>query len=181
VLLQTGMRLDECSQLTLDDIELGERSGRVTIRQGKGNKARVVPLNASARLALAEYVAPRLDCEPTVKAVARSWPRRSIDDPLTPLWQSQKKGILTTSAMRQMIDVLVRGAAARALVPAQTSAHTLRHTFARNYLAEHPGDIVGLASLLGHTSLDTTRIYSQPTIEQLSARIEQLSQNAYTG
>ena len=81
--------------------------------------------------------------------------------------------------MRQMIDVLVRDAASRALVPAQTSAHTLRHTFARNYLAEHPGDIVGLASLLGHTSLDTTRIYSQPTIEQLSARIEQLSQNAY--
>lgn len=180
VLLQTGMRLDECSQLTLDDIELGERSGRVTIRRGKGNKARVVPLNASARQALAEYVAPRLNCEPTVKAVACSWPRRSSDSPPFPLWQSQKKGSLTTSAMRQMIEVLVRDTAARKLVPAQTSAHTLRHTFARNYLAEHPGDIVGLASLLGHTSLDTTRIYSQPTIEQLSIRIEQLSQNAYT-
>jgi site-specific recombinase XerD len=179
VLLQTGMRLDECCQLTLDDIELGERSGRVTVRQGKGNKARVVPLNASARQALAEYVAPRLNCEPTVRAVARSWQHRPSDSSSTPLWQSQKKGILTTSAMRQMIDVLVHDTAARGLVPAQTSAHTLRHTFARNYLAEHPGDLVGLASLLGHTSLDTTRIYSQPTIEQLSVRIEQLSQNAY--
>ena len=78
--------------------------------------------------------------------------------------------------MRQMIDVLVRNVAARGLIPAQASAHT----FVRNYLAEHPGDIVGLTSLLGHTSLDTTRIYSQPTIEQLSARVEQLSQNAYT-
>jgi len=82
--------------------------------------------------------------------------------------------------MRQMIDVLVRDAAARGLVPAQTSAHTLRHTFARNYMAEHPGDIVGLASLLGHTSLDTTRIYSHPTMKQLSTRVEQLPQNAYT-
>jgi integrase/recombinase XerC len=82
--------------------------------------------------------------------------------------------------MRQMIDVLVRDTAARGLVPAQASAHTLRHTFARNYLAEHPGDIVGLASLLGHTSLDTTRIYNQPTIEQLSTRVEQLAQNAYS-
>jgi site-specific recombinase XerD len=180
VLLQTGIRLDECSQLTLADLEVGERSGRITIRQGKGNKARVVSLNASARSALAEYMASRLNCEPTVKAVARSWPRHSSDDPSIPLWQSQKKGSLTTSAMRQMIDILVRDAAARGLVPAQTSAHTLRHTFARNYLAEHPGDIVGLASLLGHTSLDTTRIYSQPTIEQLSLRVEQLSQNAYT-
>jgi site-specific recombinase XerD len=178
VLLQTGMRLDECSQFTLDDIELGERSGRVTIRQG--NKARVVPLNASARQALAEYVAPRLNCDPTVKAVARAFPRRSSDGSSAFLWQSQKKGILTTSAMRQMIDVLVSDAAARALVPAQTSAHTLRHTFARNYLAGRPGDIVGVASLLGHTSLDTTRIYSQPTIEQLSVRIEQIYQNAYS-
>jgi len=175
-----GMRLDECSQLTLDDIELGERSGRVTIRQGKGNRARVVPLNASARQALAEYVAPRLNCDPTMKAVAHAWPRCSSNGPSAPLWQSQKKGILTTSAMRQMIDVLVRDAAARGLVTAQTSAHTLRHIFARNYLAEHPGDIVGLASLLGHTSLDTTRIYSQPTMKQLSTRVEQLPQNAYT-
>jgi len=180
VLLQTGMRLDECNQLTLDDIELGERSGRVTIRQGKGNKARVVPLNASARQALAEYVAPRLNCEPTIKAVARTFPYRPSDGSSASLWQSQKKGALTTSAMRQMIDVLVRDTSARGLVPTQTSAHTLRHTFARNYLAEHPGDIVGLASLLGHTSLDTTKIYSQPTIEQLSTRVERLRQNAYT-
>jgi site-specific recombinase XerD len=179
VLLQTGIRLDECSQLTLEDIEFGERSGRVTIRQGKGNKARTVPLNASARQALAEYLAPRLQCDPTVKAVAYAWPRRTPGGKPMPLWQSQKKGRLSTSAMRQMIDVLVRDASARGLVPVQTSAHTLRHTFARNYLAQYPGDVVGLATLLGHTSLDTTRIYSQPTVEQLSRRVEQLQQNAY--
>ena len=179
MLLQTGIRLDECSQLTLVDIEFGERNGRVTIRQGKGNKARIVPLNASARQALAEYLAPRLNCDPTVKAVARAWPHRSPSSPSAPLWQSQKKGGLTTSAMRQMIDGLVRDASARGLVPTQTSAHTLRHTFARNYLAQYPGDVVGLATLLGHTSLDTTRIYSQPTVTQLSMRVEQLRQNAY--
>jgi integrase/recombinase XerC len=82
--------------------------------------------------------------------------------------------------MRQMLDIVVRDAAARRLVPATASAHTLRHTFARNYLAEYPGDVVGLATLLGHTSLDTTRIYSQPSVEQLSTRVEQLKQNAYT-
>ncbi len=179
MLIQTGIRLDECSQLTMADIEFGERSGRVTVRQGKGNKARTVPLNASARQASAEYLAPRLNCDPTVKAVAFAWPRRSPGGPSLSLWQSQKKGVLTTSAMRQMIDVLARDASARGLVPVQTSAHTRRHTFARNYLAKYPGDVVGLATLLGHTSLDTTRIYSQPTVEQLSARVEQLRQNAY--
>jgi integrase len=39
-LLQTGLELDECSQLMLSDIEFGERSGRVIVRSGKGNKAR---------------------------------------------------------------------------------------------------------------------------------------------
>jgi len=180
VLLQTGIRLDECSHPMVEDIEFGERSGRVTIRSGKGNKSRVVPLNASARLALANYLAPRFGCDPTIKATTQAWPRARSQTTPTPLWQSQKGGCLTTSAMRQMIDITVRDAAVRGLVPSAASAHTLRHTFAQNYLAEHPGDIVGLATLLGHSSLDTTRIYSQPTIEQLSTRVEQLPQNAYT-
>lgn len=180
LLLQTGMRLDECSHLTLSDMEFGERSGRVTIRQGKGNKARTVPLNASARQALAEYLAPRFGYDPTIKEVAHAWPRQKPHAKPLSLWRSQKGGVLTTSAMRQMIDIVVRDAAGRGLVPANTSAYTLRHTFARNYLAEYPGDVVGLATLLGHTSLDTTRIYSQPSVEQLSSRVEQLRQNAYT-
>ncbi len=179
LLLQTGMRLDESSHLNLEDIEFGERSGHVTVRHGKGNKARTVPLNASVRQALAEYIAPRFGCDSTIKAVALAWPRSKFHGKPTPLWRSQKGGVLTTSAMRQMIDILVRDAAARGLVPANTSAHTLRHTFARNYLAEYPGDVVGLATLLGHTSLDTTRIYSQPSVELLAKRVEHLSQNAY--
>ena len=181
LLLQTGLRLDECSHLHLEDLEFGERSGRITIRHGKGNKARTVPLNASARQALAEYLASRFGCDPTIRAVALHWPRPSPRAQPTPLWKSQKGGALTTSAMRQMIDVVVRAAAARGLVPATTSAHTLRHTFARNYLEAYPGDVVGLATLLGHTSLDTTRLYSQPTLEQLGSRMEGLNQNAYTG
>lgn len=180
LLLQTGMRLDECSQLKLEDIEFGERSGRVTIRAGKGNKARVVPLNASARLTLADYLAPRLSCEATLKAVAAVWPRPKSGGSSSPLWRSQKGGTLTTSAIRQMIDGVVRDASRRGLVTKAASAHTLRHTFAQNYLAEYPGDIVGLATLLGHTSLDTTRLYSQPSVEQLAGRVERLPLNAYS-
>src|SRR5436853_3070735 len=87
-LLQTGLRLDECSHLMLSDIEFGERSGRVIVRSGKGNKARIVPLNASARLALAAYLALRFQCDPTVKVVAAAWPKREAGAVTTPLWQS---------------------------------------------------------------------------------------------
>ncbi len=55
VLLQTGMRIGECAALMWEDISFGEKRGTVTIRAGKGNKARHVPLNASVRQALAEY------------------------------------------------------------------------------------------------------------------------------
>jgi integrase len=72
----------------------------------------------------------------------------------------RKGGALTSSAIGQMMAELVK--AAGKLVPQETSAHSLRHTFARGYLSMYPGDAVGLATLLGHSSLDTTRLCSQP-------------------
>jgi site-specific recombinase XerD len=180
-LLQTGMRIGECAALMCEDIAFGEKSGMVTIRAGKGNKARSVPLNASARQALAEYAAPLLGVVPRLKAVAAVWPRLRSGTPSLPLWRSQKGGQLSVSAMGRMVDGLVRDCALRHLVPATTGAHTLRHTFATHYLAAHPGDLVGLAALLGHSSLNTTRIYVQPTIDQLAERVECLDLNAYVG
>ena len=179
VLLQTGMRIGECAALDYEDVSFGERRGSVSIRAGKGNKARAVPLNASARQALAGYAAPTLETEATMLAVARAWPRRRRGADGTPLWGSQKGGRLSSQAMRRVIDCLVRDCSARGLVPSDASAHTLRHTFAMFYLKDNPGDLVGLATLLGHSSLDTTRIYGQPTGEMLALRVDRLSLNAY--
>lgn len=139
---------------------------------------RPVPLNSSARDAIATYVAPRLGVDsPSIKAVAKGWPKPLSPQAFEPLFESQKGGALTTSAVGQMIADLVQKAGN--LLPEETSAHTLRHTFARNYLAQYPGDLVGLATLLGHSSLDTTRLYSEPSVDQLSRRVEQLNINAY--
>jgi site-specific recombinase XerD len=91
----------------------------------------------------------------------------------------QKSNRLSASAIRRLLDGLVRDLAGRRLVDGHASAHTLRHTFATWYLREHPGDVVGLAMLLGHRSLDTTRIYAQPAAAQLAALVEALALNAY--
>ncbi len=179
VLLQTGMRIGECAALDLIDITFGDRGGSVLIRGGKGNKARPVPLNASARQALASYVAPKLSVEPTLAAVSAAWPRRRKGVEGGPLWGSQKGGRLSSQAIRRVIDGLVRAASARGLVPPDASAHTLRHTFAMFYLKDNPGDLVGLATLLGHSSLDTTRIYAQHSAEYLASRVDRLALNAY--
>lgn len=141
VLLQTGIRLSECSGLTLGDITFDERSGMLLVRAGKGNKVRSVPLNSSARDALATLMAPRLGVDsPSIKAVAAKWPTAKTPEAFLPVFESQKGGALSTSAMGQMIADLVRSA--RHLVPETTSAHTLRHTFARWYLGQYPGDLL---------------------------------------
>lgn len=178
VLLQAGLRLGECAALAWTDLTIGEKAGVVVVRAGKGNKARHVPLNASVRVALAVYGGPLLDVAPTLKAVAAAWPRHHADQPV-PLWRSQKGGQLSASAIWRVVDGLVRDAAGRGLVPPTTSPHTLRHTFARRYLATHPDDLVGLAALLGHSTLETTRLYVHPTAGQLATRLEQLDLNAY--
>jgi len=175
MLVQTGMRIGECAALRWEDISYGEKRGYVSIRAGKGNKARRVPLNESARQALADYLAPLLQTEPTLKAVAVAWQRA----PREPVWASERGDRLSVREMSRMIQDLVRACAARDLVPANTTPHSLRHTFATRYLAAHRDDLVGLARLLGHSSLDATRIYVQPTEEELAARVERIDLNAY--
>ncbi len=184
LLLQTGIRVGEATALRLGDIQFSEKRGKLLVRAGKGNKERSVPLNGSARQALADYLAPLLDVPPTLKAVAGAWPQPRDEESQLPLWRSQKGqggGQLSESAIGRMIDGIVETCAARGLVPQDTSAHTLRHTFASHYLDAHPGDLVGLAGLLGHSSLDTTRIYTQPTADEIAERLERLDLNAFGG
>lgn len=176
MMVQTGIRIGECTALRLGDVQLSERQGWVTIRAGKGNKTRKVPLNASVRQALVDYIAPLWNVEPSVKAVTAVWPGRTLADPL---WRSQKGGALSSRAINEMIEALVETCAVRNLVPINTTPHTLRHTFATNYLKDHPGDLVGLATLLGHSSLETTRIYAQPSADDLAQRVEHTRLNAY--
>jgi site-specific recombinase XerD len=179
LLLQTGLRLGECQALTWGDLVVGEKSGTVLIRAGKGNKARTVPLNGSARAALASYAAPWLDVAPTVRAVAAVWPQRGQPLAGRALWRSQKQQPLSASAMWRAIHALVQDGATRQLIPPTTTPHTLRHTFARRYLDAHAGDLVGLARLLGHTDLNTTGLYTQHSAAALAERLERLPLNAY--
>lgn len=177
MLLQTGMRIGECQTLCWQDITFQERRGIVLIRSGKGNKARTIPLNSSVRSALVEYAALVFNCPPTVKEVASQWPQ--APQLSQPLWLSQKENQLSPPAMWGVINRVVTACASRGLVPENTRPHDLRHTFAQGYLQQHPGDLVGLARILGHTSLDTTKIYTRLTTDELAKRVEQIPLNAY--
>jgi site-specific recombinase XerC len=93
--------------------------------------------------------------------------------------QPERRCLLSATGKWRMFKGVVDDSACWDLVPADATPHDLRHTFAHRYLEKHPGDFVGLAHNLGHESLDATKIYTQPTVEQLAHRINQIPLNAY--
>lgn len=152
LMVQTGTRVGEVAALCVEDIILNDRSGSVRIRQGKGLKAREVPLNATARRALRTYLETRPSAAKT-----------------EPLFLSTRAEAMPVRSIQAVITGLARRAR---LTRIPVSAHTLRHTFALGYLRDNPGKLVELASLLGHESLDTTAVYTRPSREDLAADLE---------
>ena len=59
LLLHTGLRVAELAALRWADLEIRDRSGKLTVRRGKGRKQRTIPLNVEARNALVELRALR--------------------------------------------------------------------------------------------------------------------------
>lgn len=158
LLLQTGLRVSEVARQRVADVTLHERSGHVRVREGKGAREREVPLNVSARRAIRAYLAGR--------GVAKGEEA---------LFLSQKaRGISERS-----IEALVTQLARQAKLDRRVTPHVLRHTFALNYLKDNPGKLVDLASLMGHESLDTTAIYTQPSSEELAADLERGRLNVF--
>lgn len=159
LMLQAGLRVGEVVLLQYQDIELKERSGQVRIAHGKGFKEREIPLNATVRRALSHYFKSRDKLKPQDPAIVT------------------KQGSYPTV---RAIQLMVSGLAQRAKVDRiKVSAHTLRHTFATNYLKANPNGLIELATLLGHESLNTTAIYTKASKEKLAHDIEQSEINIY--
>lgn len=141
-LLNTGLRIAEVCALTPEDVQMGERSGWVVVRGGKGSKNRRVPLNAEARRALKAWLEEREGGVGTV-----------FD--LTP-----------SGAYRRLAEMGRRAGVA-------VHPHTLRHTLAKNLVDAGVG-LHEVAALLGHSSLNTTRVYVTPGERDLERAMRML-------
>jgi site-specific recombinase XerD len=154
VLAGTGLRVGELLALKVGDVELKERTGQVTVRRGKHENYREVPLTLDVRKALAAYLAAQ---------------HPDKDNPAAPLWISAQGGLNHRSSVTRMLEKYAIQAGIEAVNP-----HMLRHTFATRYLRANPDDLRGLARLLGHTSLDTVMVYTEPALEDLTQRMERV-------
>ena len=150
VLAGTGLRVGELLALQVDDVEISERSGKVTVRQGKRGGYRAVPLTREVRAALSRY----LEQYPGLR-------------PDTPLWLGTRGELSHRSSVVRLLNKYAYQAGIETFNP-----HALRHTFATRYLDVNPGDLRGLAALLGHANLNTVMIYTEPRLEDLAERME---------
>jgi len=156
MLLGTGLRVSEVLALRRSDITVASRSGEVRVRRGKGGMSRTVPLTAVVRQALQNYLV--------------LYPKAKKGDPL---WVGERGALKSSSGVFRMLK---KYALFAGLDEGDVSPHVLRHTFATRYLQANPNDLRGLAALLGHASLDTVMIYTEPTTDDLAQRMEMAEQ-----
>jgi integrase/recombinase XerD len=147
LMLHTGLRAAEVCQLKSEHIHLRKRGGYLQV-YGKRNKYREIPLNATARKVLLEYL-------PLVKG---DW-----------LFLSRKtKSVITTRALGYLVDKYARIAGIEDISP-----HDLRHRF--GYRMAETVPLHRLAQIMGHDSIDTTMVYVRGTSEDLQRDVEQIA------
>ncbi|MDL1979377.1 MAG: tyrosine-type recombinase/integrase [Deltaproteobacteria bacterium] len=148
LMVQTGLRISEAAAVKIADLTIHERSGSIRVCDANGRKEREIPLNAAVRRAFTTYL-----------STSRS------HDPDDYLFFSKRN---QPASIRTLQDTIARLARKARVKRIRVSAHTLRHTFAINYLKSHPGKLMELAALLGNESLDTVAVYTRPCQETLA-------------
>ncbi|MFH1873896.1 MAG: site-specific tyrosine recombinase XerD [Pseudomonadota bacterium] len=146
LLYASGLRISEISYLTMERFNL--QQGYVLII-GKGNKERVVPVGRQAMEAVTEYIN---EARPKLL-------RGKIDDHL---FISIKGGNISRKRLWEIIKQVARQAG----VQVNVSPHMLRHSFA-THLLERGADLRSVQTMLGHTDISTTQIYTHITTKHL--------------
>lgn len=145
VLYSTGARVAEASALDLGDLDVAE--GTALLR-GKGRKERLAGLGRPALAALSSYL----------DATERLRRRRHR----TAVFLNKTGGRLTVRGIARVLDQHARAAG----LPAGTSPHVLRHSFA-THLLEAGANLREVQEMLGHASLASTQVYTHLTLEAL--------------
>ena len=145
MLFSTGLRISELCSLDRESVDLKKDDFSV---RGKGEKIRIVFLSGRAKTALKNYLDKRVD----------------IEDPLFVNLNSTKDGPWRLTP--RSIERIVGKCAIKAGISKKVTPHIIRHCFATDLL-EAGADLRSVQSLLGHSSITTTQIYTHVTNRQL--------------
>jgi integron integrase len=175
LLYGSGMRLLECLQVRIKDVELS--SSQIVVRSGKGNRDRVTVLPATVRDDLAAHILSVRDLHQAdvgdgagwvelPRSLARKYPGRGQEWGWQWLFPATRRYIDRDSGEHRrhhihetVIQNAVRRAVRKSGITKPASSHTFRHCFA-THLLEDGYDIRTVQELLGHRDVRTTMIYT---------------------
>src|SRR5216683_2257126 len=152
--LYAGARIAEIRALDVADVRLSARKGELHL-VGKGEKSRTVPVHQKLREALAAWIAER-PSKPGADSAA--------------LFTSVRATRMTTDAIADVITAITKAAG----LDDHVTSHVLRHTFGTE-LTRSGVDLVTLAELMGHASLETTRLYTRPSAADMQRAVDLLA------
>jgi len=154
ILLNTGMRITEFCEMTMDQVEEIRNTNQMMI-QGKGNKYRYIPFKPNTLQRLEDYLSVR----PMITTTSqRVWLTKSLEE-----------------LDRHDVYQLLKTYAKRAEIPSykSLSPHKFRHTFA-TWLLEQDVDLRTIQELLGHSDISTTQIYTSVVSKRKFEAVDKL-------
>ena len=149
VLYSTGLRRFELRRLACKDLFMD--TGVLMVREGKGRKDRMVPIGERALAWVEKY---RVDLRPRLVS------KHDNDEGI--LFLSYRGKSLSLNNINRIVTTYIRNSG----IEKEGSCHMFRHTIA-TLMLENGADIRYIQQILGHTSLESTQIYTHVSIKKL--------------
>lgn len=147
ILAMTGIRIEELSFFTVENV----KSNYIKVRN-KGKERSIII---------------RQDLAREIRQYCRN---NNIKEGVIFFCQTKGKMMAKSTIWRRMKKI----AGVAKVRKNKVHAHSFRHLFAKMFLEEYNGSIAELADILGHNSLETTRIYAKTTDEEKRKKLEKL-------
>ncbi len=155
VLYGCGLRRSEAKNLDIEDINLDNKT--LHVKKGKGNKDRFVPLHSSNAKHLEDYL---YNARPVLLDV-----KRKKDKTETAFFISAQSKRLSDMTMHKRLGDLLQKTDDPVLIEKKPTLHTLRHSIA-THLLDNGMKLEAISKFLGHSSLESTQIYTHLTDAQ---------------
>jgi site-specific recombinase XerD len=153
LLFSAGLRVSELVNLNREHINLNKQEFSI---RGKGGKLRIVFISPTAKNALKAYLDKRGDVDP---ALFVAYAKKGLVNRKNAKRESLR---LTPRSVQRLVKYYAK----KAGIVKDVHPHTLRHSFATDLLV-NGADIRSVQSMLGHSSITTTQIYTHITNERL--------------